>query len=144
MVAPTLDGREGAVVNRVAWRALVVLAWLFVACLVVQFFLGGLEIFEALGESESELHRDFAYTYGWLTPIMVLLAAVTNAPPRARALSIALLVAFAIQTYLPLLADRAPMVAAVHPVTALLVVLIAVLFARALPWNPAGGGTDGP
>ena len=112
-------------------------------CLVVQFFLVGLEIFEALGE-ESELHRDFAYTYGWLTPIMVLLAAVANAPLRARMLAIALLVLFAIQTYLPLLADRAPMVAAVHPVTALLVVLIAVLFARALPWNPAVAGTDGP
>ena len=128
--------------NRVASRALVVLAWLFVACLVVQFFLVGLEIFEALGESE--LHRDFAYTYGWLTPIMVLLAAVANAPRRARVLSVALLVAFAIQTYLPLLAERAPLVAAVHPVTALLVVLVAVLFARALPWNPADAGTDGP
>ena len=142
MVAPTLDGSEVAVANRVAWRALVVLAWLFVACLVVQFFLVGLEIFEAPGESE--LHRDFAYTYGWLTPIMVLLAALTNAPRRARVLSVALLVAFAIQTYLPLVADRAPMVAAVHPVTALLVVLIAALFARALPWNPADAGTEGP
>lgn len=142
MAAPTFDVREGPTVNRVAWRALVVLAWLFVACLVIQFFLVGLEIFEALGESE--LHRDFAYTYGWLTPIMVLLAAVANAPTRARVLSVALLVAFAIQTYLPLLADRAPMVAAVHPVTALLVVLVAVLFARALPWNPAAAGTDRP
>jgi hypothetical protein len=36
------------------------------------------------------------------------------------------------------------MVAAVHPVTALLVVLVAVLFARALPWNPADAGTDRP
>ena len=99
-------------------------------------------LFEALGESE--LHRDFAYTYGWLTPIMVLLAAVANAPRRARVLSVALLVAFAIQTYLPLLAERAPLVAAVHPVTALLVVLVAVLFARALPWNPADVGTVGP
>lgn len=142
MAAPALDERDEAGLNRVAWRALVVLAWLFVACLVVQFFLVGLEIFEALGESE--LHRDFAYTYGWLTPIMVLLAAIANAPSRARLLSIALLVGFAIQTYLPLLADRAPMVAAIHPVTALLVVLVAVLFARALPWNPADAGTDGP
>lgn len=128
--------------SRVAWRALVVVAWLFVVCLVVQFFLVGLVIFEA--DIGSELHRDFAYTYGWLTPIMVLLAAVTNAPPRARVLSIAILVAFAGQTYLPLLADRAPLVAAIHPVTALLVVLLAVLFARALPWNPADVGTDGP
>ena len=142
MAAPTLDGRERAAVNLVAWRVLVVLAWLFVACLVVQFFLVGLEIFEALGESE--LHRDFAYTYGWLTPIMVLLAAVTDAPRRARVLSVALLVAFAIQTYLPLLADGAPMVAAIHPVTALLVVLLAVLFAREVPWNPADAGTGSP
>ena len=128
--------------NLLAWRLLVVLAWLFVACLVVQFFLVGLEIFEALGESE--LHRDFAYTYGWLTPIMVLLAAVANAPLRARVLVVALLVLFAVQTYLPLLAERAPMVAAVHSVTALLVVLVAVLFARALPWNPADAGTERP
>ena len=142
MAAPTFDGPSQTRAHGLASRVLVVLAWLFVTCLVVQFFLVGLEIFDALGESD--LHRDFAYTYGWLTPIMVLLAAVANAPPRARVLSVALLVAFAIQTYLPLLADRAPMVAAVHPVTALVVVLVAVLLARAVPWNPAAVGTDSP
>ena len=57
-------------------RAFVVLAWLFVGCLVVQFFLVGLDVFEALGESE--LHRDFAYTYGWLAPGLVLLAGLAR------------------------------------------------------------------
>jgi mercuric ion transport protein len=140
MGAPAIDGPAAAEGSRIAWRALVVLAWLFVACLVVQFFLVGLDIFEAMGDSE--LHRDFAYTYGWLTPILVLLAAIARAPRRARILAVALLVLFAVQTYLPLLADRAPGIAAIHAVTALLVVLVAVQLARALPWNPDAAGTD--
>jgi mercuric ion transport protein len=140
MGASAVDGSEVAGGSRIAWRALFVLAWIFVACLVVQFFLVGLDIFEALGESE--LHRDFAYTYGWLTPLLVLLAALARAPQRTRILAVALLVLFAIQTYLPLLADRAPGLAAVHAVTALLVVLVAVQLARSLPRNPEAAGTD--
>jgi Family of unknown function (DUF6220) len=122
-----------------ARRAFVVVAWLFVGCLVVQFFLVGLDVFEALGESE--LHRDFAYTYGWLAPGLVLLAGLARLPRRVLGLAVVLLVLYAVQTYLPLLADRLPTIAAFHAVNALLVFWVAVRLARAVPWNPGTGGT---
>ena len=127
--------------NVLARRTFIVVAWVFVACLPVQFFLVGLDIFGALGESE--LHRDFAYTYGWLTPVLVLLAGLGGLPRRVLRLAIALLVLYAIQTYLPLLADRLPTVAAVHAVNALLVFWVAVRVAQAVPWNPEPDGTTG-
>jgi hypothetical protein len=124
-----------------ARRTFVIVAWVFVACLVVQFFLVGLDIFEAIGESE--LHRDFAYTYGWLAPGLVLLAGLGGLPGRVVRLTLALLVLYAIQTYLPLLADRMPTIAAVHAVNALLVFWVAVRVAQSVPWNPADAGTRG-
>lgn len=122
-------------------RALWVGAWVFVACLVVQFFFVGLDIFEALGESE--LHRDFAYTYGWLTPALVLLAGLTRAPRRVLFVAVILLVAFAVQTYLPLLAEGAPWVAATHSVLALVILWLAVWFAQLAGRNPGPSGTEG-
>lgn len=125
--------------NRLAHRAFVAVAWLFVGCLVIQFFLVGLDVFEALGDSE--LHRDFAYTYGWLAPGLVLLGSLARLPRSVMWLAVAVLVLYAVQTYLPTISDAFPTVAAVHSVNALLVFWVAVRLARAVPWNPAADGT---
>jgi hypothetical protein len=122
-----------------AQRAFVAVAWLFVGCLVIQFFLVGLDVFEAIGDSE--LHRDFAYTYGWLAPGLVLLGSFARLPRSAMWLAIAVLVLYAVQTYLPTISDALPTVAAVHAVNALAVFWLAVRLARAVPWNPAPDGT---
>jgi len=114
-------------------------AWLFVACLVLQFFFVGLDAFEAPGLEG--LHRDFAYTYGWLAPILVLLAALARAPLAVMATAVTLLVAFAIQTYLPLVASALPTIASVHAVLALGIVLVAVRLARLTGKLPDAGGT---
>lgn len=115
--------------ERLARLALLGTAWVFVACLVVQLFLVGLDLFEVTGNGVG-IHRDFAYLYGWMAPLLVLLAMVGRVARRLLALSVALLVVFAVQTYLPLLADDAPLVAATHSVNALLVFWLAVLVAR--------------
>lgn len=120
-------------------RAFAVVAWLFVACVVVQFFLVGLRFFEV--EPWTQLHRDFAYTYGWLTPILVLLAASPAGSRRAMRLAIALLVLFAVQTFLPLLAEVAPLVAAVHAVNALAVAWLALRLAQTATKAPDPVGT---
>lgn len=133
---PMEDDASGSAVAR---RAFVVVAWAFVACLVVQFFLVGLDVFEALGESE--LHRDFAYTYGWLAPGLVLLAGLARLPRRVLVLSVVLLVLYAVQTYLPLMADALPGFAAIHAVNALAVFWVAVRLAQAVAWNPGAAGT---
>jgi hypothetical protein len=67
--------------HRLARLACAALAWLFVGCLVVQVFLVGLDIFLEMGGST---HRDFAYVYGWLTPVLVLLAGPPGRRGRAR------------------------------------------------------------
>jgi hypothetical protein len=102
-------------------------AWLFLVCLVVQVVLVGLEIFAEVGGS---LHRDFAYVYGWLTPILVLLGGLARVSARLRWLTVVLLVLFAVQTVLPSLAEQLPLVGAFHTVIALAMFWLAVVVAR--------------
>lgn len=109
---------------RVAFAAL---AWLFVAGLLVQVFLVGLDIFAKLGGS---IHRDFAYVYGWLAPILVLLSRTPGVPASARLPTLILLLLFAAQTVLPSLRDQYPVLAALHPVNALAIFAIAFVVAR--------------
>jgi mercuric ion transport protein len=105
-------------------------AWAFVACLVVQVFLVGLDLFEVTG-AERGVHREFAYLYGWLAPLLVLLAVGGRLPRRLLVLTVVLLVLFAVQTYLPSLAEELPALAAVHAVNALAVLWLAVSVAVA-------------
>jgi Family of unknown function (DUF6220) len=121
-------------------RAVVVVAWVFVVSLVVQFLLVGSVLFEVPGVP-ADLHRDFAYTYGWLAPIIVLLTMWAPVPRRARMLAVLLLVLYAIETYLPTIADVAPVVAAVHAVNALAVFWVALELARTVSRNPTPAGT---
>lgn len=102
-------------------------AWLFVACLLVQVFLVGLDLFAKLG---GEIHRNWAYMYGWLAPVLVLLSRTPRVPPSARTPTLVLLLLFAIQTVLPSLRDQFPMLAALHPVNALAIFALAVAVAR--------------
>jgi hypothetical protein len=102
-------------------------ASLFVGCLLVQVFLVGLDIF---GGAPASIHRDFAYVYGWLTPVLILLAGFANAPRRTRQLSVVLVVLFAIQIVLPSLRDAVPILAALHPVNALAIFAVAMVVAR--------------
>jgi hypothetical protein len=112
-----------------ARTAYVAAAWAFLACIVVQLFLVGLDVFEVIG-TESGIHRQFAYSYGWLAPALVLFAAAGRLPRSRQLWTIALLVLFAIQTYLPSLAEGAPLVAAFHSINALAVFWLAQHIAR--------------
>lgn len=107
--------------------AFVAAAWLFVLSVVVQTVLVGLDIFAAVGGS---IHRDFAYVYGWLAPILVLLAGVARVPAGLRNLSVVLLIDFAVQTVLPSLKDDYPLLASLHTVNALAILGLGVLLAR--------------
>jgi uncharacterized protein DUF6220 len=122
----------------------VLAAWLFVVSVVIQVVLVGFDIFAHLGGS---IHRDFAYVYGWLAPILVLLASVARVPTDLRNLSIVLLLLFAIQTVLPSLKDEYPMLAALHPVNALAIFGLGILLARrSTAWvrQPPEAIVDGP
>ncbi len=113
---------------RYARAAYVGLAWLFVACLFVQLFLVGLDLFDA-GIAHS-VHADFAYTYGWLLPGMLLVGKVGRVSPRVLALTVLLLVLYAVQTLLPSLADGLPLLAAFHAVNAIVIFWLAISLAH--------------
>ena len=102
-------------------------AWLFLACVVLQVVLVGLEIFARLGGS---IHRDFAYVYGWLAPVLVVLASAARLPTRTRTLTVVLLILFAVQTVLPSLREQFPLLAALHTVNAVAIFALAILVAR--------------
>lgn len=113
---------------RAARVAYLVLAWAFLVGVVVQVFFIGLGLFA--GSQNLELH----VTLGWilhLSPILVLLAAVLARAGRSRilaALGLALVV-FVVPILATLRAGL-PLVAALHPVGALLVFWLAIVVAR--------------
>ncbi len=102
-------------------------AWLFVGCVVLQVFLVGLDIFAKVGP---EIHRNFAYLYGWLAPLLVLIGDAARMPPRTRTLAVILLLLFAAQTVLPSLKADYPPLAAFHAVNALIIFGLSITVAR--------------
>jgi mercuric ion transport protein len=111
--------------------AFAVAAWLFVAGIVIQVFLAGAGLFKL---------TDFTpHGYlGWLLPlgplVLIILALVAGAGRRTMLLSIALLVLTAIQPELAAGRRENPVLAAFHPVNALLLFWLA--------WTVARRGTD--
>jgi hypothetical protein len=122
------DGSTAAAADRhwLARLAFAAVAWLFLGCLVVQVLLVGLDIFADLGGS---IHRDFAYVYGWLTPVLVLLAGFAQAPRSTRDLTIVVVVLFAVQVVLPSMRDVLPILAALHAVNALAIFALGMVVA---------------
>ena len=113
---------------RGARYAYVVLAWAFLAGLVIQVFFIGLALFA--GSENIDLH----VTLGWilhLVPILMLgVAALARAGRQRILLATALAVTVFIVPIFSLLRDSAPVVAALHPVGALLAFWLAILVAR--------------
>ena len=83
--------------SRIARLAYRWLAWLFVACVVVQFFFAGLGVF--VPGSTFELHRNWGYTFGYLLLFMIAAALIGRMPRAAWEIGAA-------QRQLPL--DRVP------------------------------------
>lgn len=115
---------------RAARYAYVALAWIFLAALVVQVFLAGLGMFST-DPRDISLHVDL----GWilhLAPILVLVAAAVGRVGRATLLWVgALLVSVLVQPFLALADDTSVVLAALHPVNALLMFAIALRLALA-------------
>jgi hypothetical protein len=104
------------------------LAWAFLVGLVVQVFFIGLGLFA--GSQNIQLHINF----GWiihLSPILVLIAAaVARAGMRNVLFALALAVTVFIVPLLPGMRGGLPVVAALHPVLALLAFWLAIVVVR--------------
>ena len=113
---------------RVARFAFVALAFAFAAGIVLQVFFIGLGLF--VGSENLELHRNF----GWilhLAPLLILVAAALAGAGRTRILqAVALVVVVWIVPILAAVRTDLPMVAAFHPVGALLAFALSLVVAR--------------
>ena len=108
--------------------AFVALAFAFAAGIVLQVFFIGLGLFA--GSENLELHRNF----GWilhLAPLLILVAAAVAGAGRTRILQVlALVVVVWIVPILAAVRTDLPMVAAFHPVGALLAFALSLVVAR--------------
>jgi nicotinamide riboside transporter PnuC len=127
---------------RGARYAFVVLAWAFVAGVVLQVFFIGLGLFA--GSENLELHVSF----GWilhLFPVLILLAAALARAGRTRILqAAALAVTVFIVPILATLRADTPVAAAFHPVGALLAFWLAIVVARGATSLVAATDPDPP
>jgi hypothetical protein len=114
------------------------LAVLFAVGVVVQVFLAGVGLF---GAGNLDGHRGLGYLLS-LAPILVVLAGwAARAGGRSMLMAGGLVVVAFVQGLLPSLRDAAPLVAALHPVNALLLFGLAILVARrAVAFARAGAG----
>lgn len=103
-------------------------AWLFVACVVVQVFLAGLGVFK--DASQFAAHRDFGYLFGWLVLILLLLAIAGRMGRQVIALSVLLVVLFFMQSVFVQLRTSQPVIAALHPVNGFFIGLIGIVLGR--------------
>lgn len=123
--------------------AFAVVAWIFVATIVIQVFLIGLGLFD--DPAFRETHRDFGYTAVGLAALALLVVAIASRPGR-RLLGavVGLFVLYIVQTSLPAFRDTYPVVAALHPVLALGIFVMSIQIARmatALAREPVAAAT---
>ena len=112
----------------VARRALPVVAGAFVACAILQVFLAGLGVFN--DPSSFITHRNFGYTFGWLTLVILVLAIVGRNGRRLIGLSALLLVLFSLQSVFVALRTDMPTVAALHPLNGFAILLVSIVLTR--------------
>jgi hypothetical membrane protein len=129
-------------VKRVGEISYVVLAWLFLAAVITQFFLAGLGVF---GAKTFEPHKDFAGVFHLLALLLVLLAIFVRRNRADIILTVALFVIVTVQFSLPEARDDAPGVAALHVVNALFIWIAGYHLAmRALVARVRGAGAPSP
>jgi hypothetical protein len=111
-----------------ARRVLPIVAWLFVACSIVQVFLAGLGVFE--NPARFAAHRDFGYTLSALFLVLIVLAIVGRMGRRVIGLTLLLLIMFLLQSVFVAFRTSQPMIAALHPVNGFLIILVGIVLAR--------------
>jgi len=103
-------------------------AWFFVAGVVFQIFLAGLSLFQSVANWPT--HREFGYAIGWLILPLLGLAVLGRIPRAIGRLLALLLIVYVVQTLLPILRGGVPIIAALHPVMASIVLWSALVHAR--------------
>lgn len=107
--------------------AFVVAAWLFVASVVAQVFLAGLGVFRS--SADFDTHRTFAFIFGWLTLVLLVLALIGRLGRRTTGEAVLLLVLFSLQSVFVEARASMPELAALHPVNGFVILLVGIVTA---------------
>lgn len=102
-------------------------AWLFLAGIVVQVFLAGAGLFEV---TDFAAHAGLGWSLSVVPILVFVLAVVARADRSTVLLTIVLTAAAIVQPELAVARDRVPVVAALHPVNALVLAWIGWIVAR--------------
>lgn len=108
-----------------------VMAWVYVAAIVLQVFLAGTSIPQLGGNGSFAAHREFGYLIGLVSLVLLVTAILARVGRRRISQALGLLVLYVVQSSLPYMDPGLPAVAALHPVNALLMFGLGFLYARA-------------
>lgn len=108
-----------------AWAAI---AW--VLAIVVQVFLAGMAIINLGGSGDFSTHINVGYDIGFIQLVVLILAIVAKLPRRDIGIAAGILVLYVVQTLLPLFRSSSPLIAAVHPLNAMILFTLSVWYAR--------------
>jgi hypothetical protein len=118
-------------------------AWLFAAGVLVQGYLAGQALTQLGGTGNFEAHASFGYTVMGLLALVVLVAALVGRLPRRQVgLSVLLFVLYVVQSSLPEARTSSPAIAALHPVNAMVLLVLAAVIgwrARAIAMSDRAG-----
>jgi hypothetical protein len=126
---------------RLARRAHLLLAWAFVAGVVVQVFLAGLGVFD--DPATFGVHATWGYTLELLPVILVVLATAGRLGRRHIAYGAGLFGMFLLQSVFVALRGDLPMIAALHPVNGFAILLVGVAMGREA-WIARATGEPNP
>lgn len=103
-------------------------AWLFLAAIVAQVYFAGLMLFGQ--EGGQALHEESGYMLGTAAVLFLAFPALARAGSRTVVLGIVLTLITFFQPNLTFARDESPLIAALHPVNALLIFTLSVVMVR--------------
>jgi hypothetical protein len=121
-------------------------AVVFVVTIIVQVVLAGLAITNLGGSGNFSTHIEFGFTWVGLAGLaLVVTALAARRPRRDVGITLGLLALYIVQTMLPGLKASMPGLAALHPLNAMVLFVLALWYARrawrvAMPAGPAMEG----
>ena len=114
----------------IAKWAHVVSAWLFAAGVLLQGYLAGAALPQLGGSGEFAAHVGIGYSVMGILALAVPVLAIVGRFPRAQiGWSALLLVLYIVQTALPAARGSSPAIAALHPLNAMILLVLAVVVA---------------
>lgn len=105
-------------------------AWLLVGSILVQVWLAGAAIPQLGGNGDFETHRDVGYLIGLITLVLFVTALPTGLGRRRILQSLGIFGLYIVQSSLPFMGVNA--IEALHPVNAIVMFVVSLLYARAV------------